>query len=174
MRNQKLCMIKIVTIALFAIAFVTSSMDLQARTRTSVSGEHGRFGLGVNLGEPIGMNARFFFVDQFAFDLNVGYGFGEEAFIVQPSLLFVLKDILDYHGNGFYMVPHFGVGFKTGVDVAGRNKDDAVAAMRFPLGLNWDLKGGQFEISIEFAPGVEFSPETEFDATGGLGLRYYF
>ena len=131
-------------------------------------------GLGVNLGEPIGYSARFFFLDQFSADLIVGYGFAEESFAIQPSLLFHLRDILDYDDEKFSLVPYFGAGLKTGIDMAGRRDGQGIAALRFPVGASFFLENGAFEISLEFAPGVEFTPTTGFDGTGGIGLRYYF
>ena len=132
--------------------------------------ESRKFGVGVNLGEPLGANARYYFFEHLSGDLTVGYGFEEHAFIVQPSVLFHLKNILDYNGRDFSVVPYFGGGFKTGIARGGQG----VAAVRFPVGASWILSDGEFEISVEFAPGIEFNPENEFDATGGVGLRYYF
>lgn len=140
----------------------------------ALGAENKRLGVGVNLGEPIGYNARFFLIDQFALDLTIGYGFGEEGFIIQPSALFYLRRILDYNDQDLSLVPYFGAGLKTGVDIAGRNDGEGIAAMRFPVGGAVVLKEGVFEISVEFAPGFEFSPTSDFDGTGGIGLRYYF
>lgn len=136
--------------------------------------ENKRLGVGINLGEPLGFDGRFYFFRQFSLDLVLGYGFGEEGFIIQPSLLFNLRNLLDYDGSHWSLVPYFGAGVKTGVDMAGARDGQGIAVARFPLGASWILKGGAFEISVEFAPGAEFSPETRFDPTGGIGLRYYF
>lgn len=143
-------------------------------TAFSLGAENKRLGVGLNLGEPIGYNARFFFFDQLAADLTIGYGFAEQAFIIQPSALFYLRRILDYNGKEFSLVPYFGAGLKTGVDISGRNDGQGIAAMRFPVGAAFVLKEGVFEASVEFAPGVEFTPDSGFDGTGGIGLRYYF
>lgn len=129
-----------------------------------------RLGVGVNLGEPIGFDGRFYFTEQFTLDLVTGYGFEEKGFIVQPSLLFNLRNILDYDTKDASLVPYFGAGFKTGIAKGG----DGVAALRFPVGATYIMKDGEFEVSLEFAPGVEFSPDNQFDITGGLGFRYYF
>ncbi len=155
------------------LAFFVATLLLPATT-FSRGAESKRLGVGLNLGEPIGYNARFFFFDQLAADLTVGYGFGEKAFIIQPSALFYLRRILDYDGDQFSLVPYFGAGLKTGVDVSGANDGEGVVAMRFPVGASFVLKDGVFEISVEFGPGVEFTPASGFDGTGGIGLRYYF
>lgn len=152
------------------ILFVALLLSLLGSTAHARGADNKRWGVGVNLGEPIGLDSRFYFFKQLFGDLIVGYGFDEEAFIVQPSLDFALRDILDYDGKDFSIVPYFGAGFKTGVAKGGTG----VAALRFPVGVTAVLKNGLFEISAEFAPGAEFSPRTEFDATGGVGLRYYF
>lgn len=139
-----------------------------------LSGAKERLGLGVNLGEPLGFNARFQFTEQFLGDLILGYGFEEEAFIAQPSLLFALRHILDYDDEDITIVPYFGAGFKTGIVVSGSHDGEGVAALRFPVGSSFIIKEGSFEASIELAPGIELNPNNDFDFTGGLGLRYYF
>lgn len=148
---------------------IFSSLSFETRGEARGS-DNKKFGLGVNLGEPIGMDARYYFLKNFSGDLIIGYGFEEHAFIIQPSVLVNFRDVLDYDGADFSMVPYFGAGFKTGVTRNNRG----VAAMRFPVGATWVIKDGTFEISAEFAFGVEFNPDNEFDATGGIGLRYYF
>lgn len=152
------------------VLFVALLLCLVSPATHARGAENKRWGVGVNLGEPIGFDSRFYFFKQLFGNLVVGYGFDEEAFIVQPSLDFALRDILDYNGKDFSIVPHFGAGFKTGVAKGGTG----VAALRFPIGVTAVLKNGLFEISAEFAPGAELNPRTEFDATGGVGLRYYF
>ncbi|MBI4212509.1 MAG: hypothetical protein HY540_07725 [Deltaproteobacteria bacterium] len=147
---------------------------VSSATAANLGAKNKRFGLGVNIGEPLGLNARYYFIDRLSFDFVTGYGFGEEGYILQPSLLVNLRRLIDYDGKDWSFVPYFGAGVKTGVDVGGRNKDRGIFAMRFPIGANFILKKGLLEISAEFAPGAEFKPDTEFDPTGGIGIRYYF
>lgn len=154
--------------------FLVVSLTLAPSFAQAQGVESRRFGVGVNLGEPMGANARYFFYDFLAADVTVGYGFGEEGLIFQPSALFYFRDIADYDGDGFSLVPYLGLGIKTGVDLAGGNDGEGIFALRFPIGVAWVIKEGRLELNAEFGPGVEFSPETEFDVTGGVGIRYYF
>ncbi|QQR79290.1 MAG: hypothetical protein IPJ69_07845 [Deltaproteobacteria bacterium] len=166
---KKLLKTLLLTLTITAILAPFSTVEAR-RSRRSSSSDSKTWGVGVNLGEPMGFNTRFYFLDHLAGDLTLGYGFEEEGFIIQPSLLFRLNGILDYNGGDFTVVPYFGTGFKTGV----AKNDKAVGAMRFPVGVAWQLSDGEFEIGVELAPGFEFSPESEFDMTGGLQLRYFF
>ncbi len=150
----------------------STTSKISGRGEYSGSEEYKKFGLGINLGEPMGLNARYFLLKQLAVDLNFGYGFGEEGLIIQPSALFYLRDIIDYKDKDFTFTPYFGLGLKTGISFAGPNAE-GIAAMRFPIGGSWMVKD-IFEITAEFAPGVEFTPETGFNPTGSIGLRYYF
>lgn len=156
------------------MGFLLALLFLVPSTLQAGGAANKKLGLGINLGEPLGFSTRFFFLNRFSGDLVIGYGFGEKAFIIQPSLLFHLRGILDHDGNNWSLVPYFGAGFKTGVDVAGANDGEGVVALRFPIGASAFLRQGTFEVSLEFAPGVEFNPQTRFDPTGGIGLRYYF
>ncbi len=133
-----------------------------------------KFGLGLSLGEPLGVNARYYFADRFSGDLTVGYGFGEESFVIMPNALFHFRDMLEIKGDSFSVVPYMGVGLKTGVDIAGANDGDFVFAAKLPLGATLILEDGQIEIAAEFSPGIEFSPDTEFDPTGAIIVRYFF
>ena len=154
-----------------SIVALTLSLCLSPLLAQAARGaRHQTLGVGVNLGEPIGFDGRLYFLEHLSLDLITGYGFDEKAFIIQPSILFNMNDVLDYNGRNFSFVPYFGAGFKTGIAEGG----NGVAALRFPLGLNWVLQRGLYEVSLEFAPGVQFSPgNTAFDATGGVGLRYF-
>lgn len=158
-------------ISIFVFLTVAIAVSPQAEARGA---DNRRWGLGINVGEPLGFDTRLYLFDKISLNLIVGYGFGEEGFILQPSALFHLRDIVDYDGRNWSLVPYFGAGIKTGVDLDGKNDGDGIIGMRFPLGTSFVLQDGEFEISLEFAPGAEFAPETEFDATGGIGLRYYF
>lgn len=159
-------------LALFFLTLTLSALsNAQARAAGS---DNRRFGIGVNLGEPLGFDGRLYITDQILFDFVTGYGFDERAYIFQPSLLFALRNILDYDSDRTSVVPYFGAGFKFGPVLSGDHDSDVATALRFPIGGNWIMKDGRFEISAEFAPGVEFSPNNEFDLTGGLGLRYFF
>lgn len=158
---------------ILAVAFLSVLAASLAAGAASI--EHRRLGLGLNIGEPLGFNGRFYFWKWLSLDATLGYGFGEKALIVQPSVLLNLTDILDYNGDNFSVVPYFGAGFKTGIVLSGPNDGAAVAAVRFPLGATMLLKDGVLEVSLEFAPGVQFAPGgTGFDPTGGVGIRYYF
>lgn len=157
------------TAIIMALISITTTSEARRSRRASGSGDR-TWGVGVNLGEPMGFNTRVYFLEHIAGDLTLGYGFEEEGFIIQPSILFHLKGILDYNGGDFTAVPYFGTGFKTGV----AKNDKVVGAMRFPVGVAWQLSDGEFEIGAELAPGFEFNPDNEFDMTGGLQLRYFF
>lgn len=156
------------TLVLLLIIFLTSS------SLFALGAEHKKLGTGVSIGEPIGYSSRFFLMDQLSLDLVFGYGFAEEALVIMPTVSFHLRRILDYDGEKFSLVPYFGGGLKTGIDLGGRNDGEGLVGMRFPLGASLVVADGAFEIGAELAPGAEFSPDSGFDLTGGISLRYYF
>ena len=158
----------------FAVALVLCVITLTPLVSSARGVENKKFGVGVNVGEPFGVNSRYFFTDQFVGDLTVGFGYvGERSFVVQPTGLFYLRHILTLDDDNFSLVPYFGLGFKTGVDTW-TPSNQFIAAMRVPLGVAFVVKEVVFEITGEYATGFRFNPNAGYDYTGGIGLRFYF
>ncbi|MBX7147616.1 hypothetical protein K1X76_00900 [bacterium] len=157
---------KIISALLFVVLVGTSTLGF--------CDDYKKLGVGLNIGEPMGASVRINFFKFLSLDTIAGYGFAEESFIVEPSAVFHFRDILDFKTNNGTVTPYIGAGAKFGVDLGGANDGDGIFALRFPVGASWTIDDGDIDIYAEAAPGIEFSPDDEFDITGGLGIRYYF
>ncbi|MBU4486647.1 MAG: hypothetical protein KKD38_06925, partial [Candidatus Delongbacteria bacterium] len=49
-----------------------------------------------------------------------------------------------------------------------------VLGFKVPLGLYYKFNNAPFSMFVEVSPGLNITPSTEFDVTGGIGLRYIF
>lgn len=130
-------------------------------------------GVGPVIGEPIGVNGRYFFNDQIAFDMTVGYAAADGFVEFAPAALIYLRRILELDGRNFTIVPYYGGGFRTGPGVARRHDGEWFGAFRIPIGVSLVIADGTFEITGEIGNGFEFAPHSEYDLTGNIGLRYY-
>jgi hypothetical protein len=155
---------KFIIVLLVAVPMTLSAAGVANKT----------LGAGINVGEPFGLNARYFFSPQFVGDLTLGYGFvAERSYVLVPSALFYLRDIFTLDTDTISLVPYLGFGFKFGVDTFGIG-NDFIAAMRVPFGFAIVMMDGKFEVSGEYGSGFRFTPNAGYDYTGGLGLRFYF
>lgn len=130
---------------------------------TSVAAQSRGTGVGVVLGEPTGLTARF---------MRGGNNF-------QVHAAWSLKDEAALQLNGDYlrsgrldtdpMMPfYFGLGLRV------KFAEEAQVGVRVPLGLNHFFGGSPLEIFGEVVPVLNVIPDTEFDFNGAVGLRYYF
>jgi hypothetical protein len=119
--------------------------------------------LGIIIGEPTGVSAKFWTSNRSAVDLAVAWTLGDSG-------------NLHLHSNYLW---HFwvqsGTAFYLGLGGRLLLKDDTEFAARIPLGLqlNLDRRLGLF---AELAPTIPLIPETSsgFDLNGGVGVRLRF
>jgi len=120
-------------------------------------------GLGLVVGEPTGITARFMKGGN-NFQVHAAWSFSDEAAL---------------HLNGDYlrsgrldtnpMMPfYFGLGLRV------KFADDALVGIRVPLGVNHFFDSQPIEVFAEVVPVVNVAPDTGFDFNGAVGLRYYF
>jgi hypothetical protein len=69
---------------------------------------------------------------------------------------------------------YIGVGGKVGIRGKKDNERKTIVGIRVPLGVGAQWTSIPLEVYAEVAPGIEVVPGTEFDLTGGVGVRYYF
>ncbi len=74
-----------------------------------------------------------------------------------------------------------GISFKTWMSdtdaidaAAGWSLGKNELGVRIPLGLDYVFQEAPFDVFIEVAPIVNLVPETEFDLSGGVGVRFWF
>ena len=157
------------SIAFFVLMFVQLAAHAQMQTFGDARSKGGDFGLGLLLGDPVGISAKFFLTPSTAFDLGVGYGYSDgdsDGFQVHADYLI--------HPHVFERNEDFSVSWFTGAGGALILSDDPNINVRVPLGVNFTFMEVPIETFIEFAPGLELVDDFGFAFDGGIGARYYF
>lgn len=131
-----------------------------------VSYSQNKLGLGVYLGAPTGITGKYLLSKVNSADLLFAWRF-DDAFFVQGHYNFNLSELERYKEGVFNFYAGPGLFFK-----AASEKDDAFG-ISGNLGINYFLKQ-KFEFFFELSPKVGLFPGTEFDLTGGIGIRFYF
>lgn len=166
-----------------ALAGVAVLVALIALTSTALAKtpKDYNIGLGIVLGEPTGLTAKYWFDDTNALDAHLSFDFTDEAFVVSSNYLFHF-DILQLRTDAAELPFYVGIGGKLQFDAGNEqgdkkaDKDDDFLSVgaRVPFGADLLFTRIPLEIFIEVGIGVRLIPATRPDLDGGLGIRYYF
>jgi hypothetical protein len=123
--------------------------------------------IGLILGEPTGISYRHIAGSTTAIDFAVGWSFrssrnddGDNVDIHKKS---------DMRIEGYRLPWYFGPGGRVKF-----GEDKVVIGVKAPFGVYYKFRDIPFSMFFELAPGLNLTPSTEFDITGGLGFRYIF
>jgi len=120
-------------------------------------------GVGVKVGEPTGLYVRSYTSSTSFVGVTAAWSFVHDSFLVDA----------DY--NGIYPNLFGDVDFSYGAGVhVGMASDNLRLGVRAPLALNYGIPNTPLLVFVEFAPGFDIVPETEFNLSGGAGLVYIF
>ena len=144
---------------LILVATVLAAAFLPVRA----SAQQGGTGVGVVLGEPTGVTARFMRGGN-NFQVHGAWSFSGDG-ALQLNGDYLRSGRIDSEP----MVPFY---FGLGVMVKFASKSEL--GLRVPLGLNYFFKGDPFEVFGEIVPIFRLIPNTSFKLGGGIGIRYYF
>jgi hypothetical protein len=132
--------------------------------------QSGDLGVGVVLGEPTGVNFKYWISQSSAVDGGAAWSIGKH------DSLELYADYLSHRFDLFKaktgkLPLHFGLGGRL---VLEDEDDDSRLGVRIPIGLSYLLVDEPLEFFLEIAPILDLVPETKFDLNGGIGVRYYF
>jgi len=127
-------------------------------------------GLGFILGEPTGIDAKFWLANQHAFEIGAAWSLsGNNEFHIQGDYLFHKFDVFDLKSSDELPL-YFGVGGR----MIFRDKIDDTFGVRFPVGLTYIFANYPFDIFGEIVPILDVAPDTDFDLEGAIGARFWF
>jgi len=130
---------------------------------------HGNVGLGIQLGEPTGITAKFWLDRTSAIDATVGWNLISDRFTLQAGYLYHFP--LDVPTGS--LAAYVGVGGLMGARGDDHPGDgDIYLAGRIPLGLEYIYDPISFYAEVD--PLVYLIPATDFRPGGGIGFRFYF
>lgn len=126
------------------------------------------FGLGIILGEPTGLSAKFWNSSETAIDFGLGY-----SFTSSNSIIDFYGDYVFHNSNMLESEESFVVYYGPGASLR-INENNSRLGVRGVIGILWLPAGTHLDLFVEAAPILDIIPETKFDFAGGVGGRYYF
>lgn len=136
-------------------------------------------GLGVIVGEPTGLSLKYWLSDERAFDAAAAWSFSEnDSFQIHTDYLIHNFDLIDPVELSGRLPVYYGVGgrlkLKNDNDGKGRNDDDALFGIRFPLGITYLFADAPLDFFAEVVPILDIAPDTDIDINAAIGVRLYF
>ena|SRR3989344_3209678 len=126
------------------------------------------FGLGVMIGEPTGLSAKFWLDEISAIDGGVAWSFeGDDSFHIHGDYLFHNFDLLAADGRPLQF--YFGGGARLKFEEA-----NTLFGIRIPVGLAYLFQEQPIDVNVELAPIVDLAPDTDLELNASVGARYYF
>lgn len=140
---------------------------------TKVYAAH-EFGLGIVVGSPTGITAKYMLSKTKAIDAAISVFDGGDFYLHGSWLM--IGDRL-FNISRFPVQWYFGVGARFISDDDhhdGEHGDHVHLGGRFPLGLRMSFNDPRIELFSEVSFAMDVAPETDFDLGLGVGARYYF
>jgi hypothetical protein len=170
-------------LALLSLTLLPGLIVTQAQAASHLTTSSHPFGLGIVLGEPTGLSAKYWVTSHHAVDFGLAYSFN--------SFVYIFADYLFHFPGAFgtssrfvtQLNPYIGIGgIFLGSTSSGRvdNKyftsggSSAGVGLRLPLGIEWSPGEPPLGIFVELVPGIGIIPSTFGFLEGGIGVRYYF
>jgi hypothetical protein len=127
----------------------------------------GSFGLGIIVGEPTGVSAKFWVTDRTAIDAAAAWSFSDEAALhLHADYLLHNFDLINVEQGRLPI--HFGIGGRV------KFEDESRVGVRIPVGLTYIFDGAPVDIFFEVVPILDLIPDTEFDLNAAIGARFFF
>ena len=130
----------------------------------------GKFGAGIILGEPTGLSAKYWLNQELAIDGAAGWSIHDD------SEFYFHGDFL-VHKFDLIPVPEGKLPFYLGGGAFARFREghhDNQLGVRVPIGVSYMFADLPVDIFAEIAPGIDLTPSTRVDFSGGIGIRYWF
>jgi hypothetical protein len=158
----------------FGLCAQAQNTSLQANPPTQSAAYTGdyvnHFGVGAELGAPIGLNAKYWLTDMCAVDGAFGWS---------PYSHATAEIHADFLVNDFNLVtpPSGRLPFYIGAGILGRFRGDGrsnLAGFRFPIGVSYMFENCPFDVFAEIAPEAIFAPFGRATVDGAVGFHYWF
>jgi hypothetical protein len=125
-------------------------------------------GLGVMLGNPTGLNGKYWLGNNRAVDGGLAYSFGRH------TDLSIHSDYLLHNDSAFYLNDTHPLDLYYGIGGRMEFADDIEIGVRIPVGLVHKMNDGEADIFGEIAPIVDLFTKTGLEIHFAIGARYYF
>lgn len=127
----------------------------------------GNFGMGIIAGEPTGISMKAWTTNRTAVDAAIAWSF-DEAIHMHADYLWHFYDRVEVDEG--YLPLYIGIGGRAQLHDSG---DDELG-LRVPFGVSYLFEGAPIDLFAEVAPVMNVAPDTDLEAEGGIGIRYFF
>lgn len=143
------------------------SLIIAGATVVPAMAQHKTFGLGIVLGEPTGISAKLWLDQKSAIDAAAAWTFYPAgAFYIHADYLYHFYDLFPVTKGALPL--YIGVGGSVTLEPVPR------IGVRVPIGIDYLFQNAPIDIFLEVAPGISLYPATQFEAGGGIGIRFNF
>lgn len=125
-------------------------------------------GVGVSLGNPTGLNGKYWLSGDRAVDAGLALSFGKH------SNASIHSDYLLHNEAAFYFNDTVPLDLYYGIGGRMEFADEIELGVRIPVGLVHKVEGGSADMFAEVAPIVDFVGRTGVELHWLFGGRYYF
>ncbi|HOJ18973.1 MAG: hypothetical protein GX452_06945 [Ignavibacteriales bacterium] len=127
------------------------------------------FGIGLIIGEPTGISAKYWTSSQNSLNFALGYSFAGKHNRVHLHV-----DYVWHNENLIRSAERLPVYYGFGGKLQTYDHTDASLGARGVLGLLWIPRNAPLDLFLEVAPVLRLIPETDLDIDAGLGARFFF
>lgn len=136
-------------------------------TVSIASAQPKEFGLGIIIGEPTGLSWEYGRASNQSLAGALAWSLRKDnAFYLHVDNLFYGEDFVTEDRSRTML--YFGVGGRLIL------WDESVLGLRIPLGVAHLFRPVPIKIFLEIVPVLDLFPETQFDLSAALGVRYFF
>ena len=140
--------------------------------------DHG-FGLGLILGEPTGISAKYWTSNDNAFDFGLGFGVGGDrikyhGYYYGSSRVHFHVDYLWHSFNAIRSSERFPLYYGIGARFNNGGGYDGSFGIRGVFGIAWFPHSTPIDIFIELVPVFQVTPDAGLGFDAGMGIRYFF
>lgn len=140
---------------------------LAAFAAGSLHAQRDGLGLGVIVGEPTGVTAKYWIDDRSAFDAAAAWSLeGRSSFHLHGTWLFHRFDLIEVERGDLPV--YYGVGAR--VKTGGKDR----VGVRVPVGIAYHFDNVPVELFGELAPILDIAPSTSLRINAAIGGRWYF
>jgi hypothetical protein len=134
-----------------------------------INGQDKGFGVGVMIGEPTGLSAKYWLDNDNALDFGLAYSFirSNSALSMHADYIYHAFDVIKSN----YRIPLY-YGFGARIRLV--NGADNSLGARGVIGIAWLSDEAPFDVFVEVVPVFNLFPETALNLDAAIGARYYF
>jgi len=138
---------------------------------TSLHSNNKNAGIGVILGEPTGIVAKYWLNEFVALDAAAGWSLDTPSHLhLHADYLYQKYYLVEKKEDGLDLPVYFGIGGKL---LFQKNINISIS-IRFPMGIDYLFTDVSIDVFFEVVPCLDLLPATSLDLNVGLGSRFFF